>query len=181
MGGRDGSGWSGENEYREIVQIGALKIDSATLSVIEECNILVKPKINPKLSEFFQTLTNIHQEHVDNNGVTFAQAYVAFSEFCGHALVFSYGNDMFVLGENVVLNHSPAHGSFKRTGMGFINIGPYIHRVDPDSMPYSSGQLWKYFNLPKPHEADEHDALFDCYSILAAMRHLIAPGEKLPV
>lgn len=175
------NGWTGENQYREIVQLSALKVSLETLEVLGEFNQLVKPKINPHLSNLFQQLTNITQEQVDKTGLSFPEAYNRFSEFCGHALVFSYGSDAFVLGENVALNHCHPRGALTMEGMGFVNIGPYIHRADPGSKQYNSGRLWQYFNLTKPHEADEHDALFDCYSILTAIRHLVSIGKNLPL
>jgi inhibitor of KinA sporulation pathway (predicted exonuclease) len=173
--------WTGEGQYREIVQIGALKVDRNTFEVLGELNVLVKPKINPQLSEAFQSLTNIQQESVDKEGISFEQAYERFNEFCGHALVFSYGSDMFVLGENVALNHCHPLGAFKKDGMGFVNIGPYFQRTQPDVPQPNSGRLWQHFNLPKPHEAEEHDALFDCYSILATMKYLSQQGHFLPL
>ncbi len=175
------SGWSGENEFREIVQIGALKISNDNFDVIEELNVLVKPKINPVLSDYFQRLTHISQEQVDQQGVSFTEAYGRFSDFCGHSLVFSYGSDMFILGENVAFNHCHALRAFKKDGMGFVNIRPYFQRTQPDVPQPNSGRLWQHFNLPKPHEAEEHDALFDCYSILAAMKHLYQQGHVLPL
>jgi len=174
-------GWDGENEFREIVQIGALKVEYDTLKVLGELNLLIKPARNPQLSQFFQDLTHVTQERVDREGMAFVEAFDRFAEFCDKALVFSYGNDMVVLGENIGLHGCPRNVFGKHDAMEFVNISPYFNRIDPVTIDVNSGRLWQHFNLPKPGEADEHDALFDCYSILAAIRHLLANGQQLPL
>ena len=50
--------WSGENEYKEIVQIAAIKVTDGKIS--DKLNILVKPNINPNLSDYFQKLTFLY-------------------------------------------------------------------------------------------------------------------------
>ena len=174
-------GWDRDNEYREIVQLAALKVDSDTLQVIAKLDLLIKPTVNPILSDYFQQLTGIIQHDIDQRGLSFTEAYDQFIEFCKPGLVFSYNNDMFILGENAALNKGIVCRITKTRDIGFVNIAPYIHRIDPGTISYGSGRLWQFFNLPKPHEADEHDALFDCYSILAAIRHLQQAGHSLPL
>jgi hypothetical protein len=172
--------WSNENEYREIVQIGALKINRNDLSVVETLNLFVKPVRNPVLSDFFKTLTHISQQNVDQRDMNFIDAYHRFVDFCDENLVFSYGGDETLLAENVGLEYG-TRNKFRHGKMSYSDLRFYLVRLEPQAKSYNSGRLWQYFNLPKPHEADEHDALFDCYSILAAMRHLIARGEILPL
>jgi DNA polymerase III epsilon subunit-like protein len=172
--------WGNENEYREIVQIGALKINREDLSVTEEFNVLIKPARNPILSDYFIDLTKITQEQVDREGIAFIDAYHRFIDFCGTDLVFSYGGDEVMLAENIGLEYGTSN-KFRNGRMSYSDIRFYIHRAEPESSAYNSGRLWKYFSLPKPYEADEHDALFDCYSLLAAMRHLIGRGINLPI
>jgi hypothetical protein len=50
------SGWKGANQHREIVQIGAVRLD-AQYRELASMALLVKPKINPVLSGLFCTLT----------------------------------------------------------------------------------------------------------------------------
>lgn len=172
--------WSGENEYREIVQIGAIKVARGTWAVLEELNILIKPEPNPQLSDFFQMLTTISQQDIDQDGLSFDQAFDRFTAFCEDALLFSFGNDMVVFGENIGL-HGCKHNVFNDRGLGFVNIAPYIYRIDPTTRGCNSGRLWQHFRLPRPDGAGEHNGLFDCYSILAAMKHLSAQGHQLPI
>ena len=52
--------WSGPGEEMEIVQIGALKIkDDETLTETDSFDVLVTPRINPGLSDYFIQLTAI--------------------------------------------------------------------------------------------------------------------------
>jgi len=51
--------WSHPGEFREIVQIGALRVDAASLEIVGEFDRLVRPRRNPLLSEFFQELNGI--------------------------------------------------------------------------------------------------------------------------
>ena len=57
--------WSGKNEHREIVEIGVVKLDLLNWRVTgEEYRRLVKPRVNPQLSEYFTNLTQISQKEV---------------------------------------------------------------------------------------------------------------------
>lgn len=53
-----------EKEQNEIIEIGALKIDH-NKQVISEFSAFVKPKLNPKLSDFCKELTTIKQSDID--------------------------------------------------------------------------------------------------------------------
>ena len=74
--------WSRPGEHREIVQIGAVKLD-ATDGMVEldsfEC--LVMPKNNPILSDYFIELTGITQDRVDSHGVSFSEMLSLFEAF----------------------------------------------------------------------------------------------------
>lgn len=52
-------------KQNEIIEIGAVMIGQ-DLSIKDEFQAFIKPKINPKLSEFCIKLTSINQEDVDN-------------------------------------------------------------------------------------------------------------------
>ena len=63
----------------EIIEIGAICIDSQK-QVISEFNQIIKPVINPSLSEFCTELTSITQNMVDE-GVHFMEALHAFQNW----------------------------------------------------------------------------------------------------
>ncbi|WP_250035576.1 exonuclease domain-containing protein [Paractinoplanes maris] len=173
--GSQEGGWSRPGEFREVVQIGALRVDSADLRVTGEFNELVRPERNPSLSEYFQDLTGISQAAVDERGLPFLDALDAFLDFCDDHYVLSYGNDMVILGENLVLQVPPGRRP-KRSLPPFANIRTYVNRVLPATIGLSSGRL--AFALGLAARIDrEHDALADCYSILETLRHLREAGH----
>ena len=62
--------WSGPGEEMEIVQIGAVKLaDTSGLEELDAFEILVRPRINPKLDGYFTDLTGITQDRLDREGV----------------------------------------------------------------------------------------------------------------
>ncbi|MBV2353744.1 exonuclease domain-containing protein [Streptomyces sp. J2-1] len=173
--------WGGEGQFREIVQIGALRVRE-DLSVVAEYEVLVRPVMNPRLSPFFEELTGIEQRVLDAEGVPPARALSDFLGFCEGRSAFSYGNDMVVLGENI--GWARARGETVTPscfGAHFSTLRPWLHAVAPATVTANSGRLWQALGLPRPAaEGAEHSALFDCYSLAAALRHLRERGTALP-
>ncbi len=159
--------WSGPNEAREIVQIAALKISWPTGQIIGSLDIVAKPKLNPVLSDYFIALTGVTQARVDKDGLNFADVLKRFHAFCGKDIAGSFGHDAAVLHETAQLQNI---SSDILTEMQFLNLRDSMRQHEPE-LRINSGRLWSYFGLPKPHGADEHDALFDCHSILAALNY----------
>src|SRR3989338_11023344 len=87
--------WSGPNEYREIVQIGAVRVDASTpdFKEVDSLLIYVKPVKNPTLSQYFIDLTGITQETVDTRGVTLAEAVQKFYTWSAGYTCYSWGLD----------------------------------------------------------------------------------------
>ncbi|EPH45442.1 exonuclease domain-containing protein [Streptomyces aurantiacus] len=193
--------WSAPGQFREIVQIGALRLRAdeaggahgadatdgadgtaeAAYSVVEEYEALVRPVMNPRLSAYFTELTGIDQESVDRDGLPPAEALSDFLAFCAGQSVLSYGNDMVVLGENLGwarAREEEIKGSFLTAG--FLNVRPWLNTVAPATAAANVGRLWQVLGLPKPASGEEHSALFDCHSFAAALRHLRATGAALP-
>ncbi|MEM7151757.1 MAG: 3'-5' exonuclease [Myxococcota bacterium] len=52
-------------EETEIIEIGAVLVDSTTLQPLDEFQTFVRPVQHPKLTEFCTELTTIEQGHVD--------------------------------------------------------------------------------------------------------------------
>lgn len=48
----------------EIIEIGAVLVDAATLAPVDEFNSFVRPVVHPRLTPFCTQLTTISQEHV---------------------------------------------------------------------------------------------------------------------
>ena len=95
--------WLGDNEYKEVIQIGALKVSFPEFEVKDCLKVYIKPQKNPLLSDYCKKLTGISQEQIDN-GVPFKQGLAEFLSFADGCLAGSYGNDGCILSENALLN-----------------------------------------------------------------------------
>ena len=95
--------WLGPGEFKEVVQIGAVKLDADTLGIVDEFEILVRPRINPLLSPYFEKLTGITSEKVARQGEDFAGAYARFAAFAGEGPIAAFGRDERVLEQNLRL------------------------------------------------------------------------------
>ena len=95
------TGWSREGEEREIVQIGAVKVDARNWNEVDAFAVLVKPVLNPKLSTYFVKLTGITQLELDRHGKSLEDALGMFSRFLdGTRLVLSNGDDFSIIQNN---------------------------------------------------------------------------------
>ncbi len=97
--------WSRENEHREIIRIGAISIDSGSLQETGALDIVVKPSINPILSDYCAEVTDITDEQIKADGIEFHEALDKFAGFVGEKNIFSYGYDIMVILENLWLNN----------------------------------------------------------------------------
>ncbi|MFQ5619525.1 MAG: exonuclease domain-containing protein [Rhodospirillales bacterium] len=168
-------GWSGAGEYREIVQIGAVRVDGGNaLAEVGRFKTYVRPVRNPVLSGYFVSLTGITQADVDRHGVSFPEALAAFSEFVGEdgGAVVSNGADQAALDENCVLHGIACPIDADR----FVDIRPRLARLLGLATPQViSAKLPSLLRLPGRRK--EHDALADALAIAQALRHLRETGR----
>lgn len=89
--------------YGEIVQIGAVKLDSE-LNIIDTFKILVNPKYYTRMNKNVFRLTKITIEEL-KNGETFPSAFEIFKQWCGEDFaILTWGpDDIRVLRDNLVL------------------------------------------------------------------------------
>ena len=121
--------WLEPGQYKEVVQIGAVKLDGRTLQVVGEFDLLVKPRINPVLSPYFEKLTGITNAEVAAGGVDFADAYGRFARFAADGPIMAFGHDEWILEENLRLygiTDFPALPRFAdlRTWFAACNVDP---------------------------------------------------------
>lgn len=167
-GSRD-AGWSRPGEHREIVEIGAVRLDCSTpdLRVLASFSQLVTPARNPQLSEYFITLTGITQEALDRDGINFPKCYRAFAEFATDAdLLMSFGEDDEIIEENLRLNTLPpshAHRWLNYRALLCDDLGIPRYTCSAD-LPAAIGL---------PITARQHRALDDAHAQLHALRHLL--------
>ena len=162
--------WSRAGEYREIVEIGAIKItpSPAGLMVIDRYSRLVRPQRNPTLSDYFTQLTGITQDNIDSQGVEFAVAFQGFVDFVGaSAPLLSFGYDDEILMENLALNHIASNLPASR----FMNYRAPLCaalKISPDT---NSADLPKAINIP--HESDQHRAIGDTLAQLTVLNYAL--------
>ncbi|MEK7658960.1 MAG: 3'-5' exonuclease [Patescibacteria group bacterium] len=153
--------WGDLGEHRELVQIGAIKINTQTLKEVESFEIFIKPHINPILSPFFVKLTGITQKIVDEKGVDFSTAWRHFVNWIGGDSVYSFGdNDIAAIEENCKLFNVPLLVKKKR----FINICNLFEKYGIDTDRYHSSTIVKAFG--KKPRSKAHNGLSDARSIL---------------
>ena len=183
--------WAGCQEYgwrgyqkKEIVQIAAIKVSDDLETVEAEFNVYCRPTINPVLSTYFENLSGITNAFLQANGITFAEAYQQFKDFAGSLKCWSHSwgsaaddlSDGHVINENLRLYDLSADNS-----LNYGNIAAWLRqqyqKAGISEPPLSSGQIAKVLH----HEADlaalgldEHNALYDVYSILGGLRHFKA-------
>ena len=158
--------WSGPNEYREIIQIGAVIVD--TTNYVEKNHMLlyVRPVKNPILSEFIIQLTGISQKIVDSEGLVYPEAIKQFKQWVGGRPLFCWGIDVEVMAENATLLGT----LFPFSISGKTDIRPLFAGYGIDTSLFSSGTIPRAFGETPPAHA--HDALNDARSILQALQAL---------
>lgn len=162
--------WSEDWEFREIVQIGAIRLSAEPGEfIIEETfERLVKPIKNPKISDYFSDLTGITNSMIQKKGYDFKTAFADFRSFVlNSSKIWSVGFDGEVLRENTILQQVPY--PFHKNKIK--NIRPALSKIldRPESQIVSS-------KLPDilvlPHSRRKHSALSDAMSIYQAINHL---------
>ena len=162
--------WSLPNEDREIIQIGAVKIETTgDMREVDSFQTLVRPLKNPILSDYIVNLTEITQEKVEKEGILFPLALSRFINFIGeHPIdILSNGGDEEVIEENCQIHNIPFLSIFKKS----TDLKIYFSEVLGISRKNcTSGMLPELFGLNN-HEK-QHDALGDARSISQALRYL---------
>lgn len=156
--------WSGPGEYMEIVQIGAVRVRGDDCRETDTFMALVRPTLNPVLSDYFIDLTGITNEDVAENGIKLSDAVDAFAAFVGETPILSHGPDGIRLGEDCA-----RHGIDNRfAGHDWRDIGPVIREITGETL--MSSDLPARFGLEMPGRA--HDAVDDTRALARVLAHL---------
>lgn len=159
--GSHANNWSKPDEQREIIQIGAVRVEH--LQEVDSFLITVRPVIRPQLSKYIIDLTGVTQTLVDREGVLYETAQQQFHGWCSDLPVFSYGLDGDVLRENCELYG--LQFPFKNT---FYDIRDTFEAVGIDTTKYMSSTIPGAFGVQPPPDA--HNALNDARSVLIALQ-----------
>lgn len=170
--------WSQSWEAKEIIQLAAVKVrvQSSQVDIVASFNELIKPVINPKLSEYICELTGITQSMLDNMGIDFQSAVDQFHGFCnsGALPALAWGDDASILQLNCQLYQC----AMPQFNGGLFNLHALAKRLNLPGHQVASGELAEYFE--QPLQGHQHNALFDVRCLAIALQHWLA-SEALNV
>ncbi len=175
--GSHATGWTRPGEFREIVQMGAVKLAS-DFSEAASFNRLVRPARNPLLSDYFIALTGITQHRLDAEGDAYLRVLEAFMTFVGDdsVAIWSNGSDGAVIAENCQMMGSFCPIPTSR----FVNLRrPLAEALGVDLAAADSGRLLELIGLPVANQR-QHDALDDARAVAATVRHVFVQSSPSP-
>jgi inhibitor of KinA sporulation pathway (predicted exonuclease) len=166
--------WLRPGEFREVVQIGAVKVDAQSFADVGEFNALAKPRLNPVLSSYFDELTGVTNAMVTTKGVDFADAYRAFVAFADDDPLFAFGRDDLVLHDNLRL-----YGLTDVPALPpFTNVVPWLAAQGVDPRGLHACDIAQAAGAS--FAGRRHDALDDARSVAAGVAALVARGAPNP-
>ena len=165
--------WLAPGEFKEVVQIGAVKV-AADFSPLEKFDCVVRPRVNPVLSGYLETLTGITNATISERGVDFEEALRGFISFAGLLPIIAFGRDDLVLQDNIRL-------------YGLKTVPPLPPVVDIRGWLIDNG-----IDIRGLHACDVgpaagvafdghiHNGLAEALSVAAGVKALIARGAPRP-
>ncbi len=166
--------WLAPGEFKEIVQMGAVKADADTLRPICKLNLLVRPRINAKISGYLERLTGITNADIAARGMDFNEAYRQFVDFAGGGVICAFGRDDLVLTENLRL-----YGIADAPPLpAYVNIVPWLAANGIDAAGLHACDVARICGAE--FSGREHDALDDARSVCAGVTALIQRGATPP-
>ncbi|MGH6870727.1 MAG: exonuclease domain-containing protein [Rhizomicrobium sp.] len=164
--------WLGPGEFKELVQIGAVKLDARTFAPLAEFEAVVRPRVNPVLSDYLVELTGVTNRALAERGVDFTDAYRAFVEFAAGGTVCAFGRDDFVFAENIRL-----YGIADAPALPpFVNVVPWLHENGIDPLGFHACDVARLCGAE--FSGREHDALEDARSVALGIKTLVARGAR---
>lgn len=159
--------WSLPGEHPEVVQIGAVRL-RAVAGLPEEASLdlLIKPRFNPQLSDYFVALTGIENAIVAERGVSFAAGLAQFRDFCaGAGDILAFGRD-----HDFILRNCALEGLFcDIPGGRFRNVKPLLcAALDLTERAPTSGDLPGLLGFDPAGPA--HQGLSDARAVAEALR-----------
>ncbi len=142
----------------EIIQIGAVRV-TEDQQVMDEFQIMVKPKYYRHLNRRVSKLTGIKESRLKEEGVPFAYAMEQFCQWCGEDIVFlTWGfDDIGILRENLEL-----HGLATNWTERWYNAQMIFNaQTDGSTAQKALKTAMEMFDIEATRPA--HDALGDAY------------------
>jgi inhibitor of KinA sporulation pathway (predicted exonuclease) len=171
--GSQGRKWMAPGEYKEVIQIGAVRVD-AEFSPLETFNVLVQPRLNRVLSPFIQSLTGITNTAVAQAGIDFADAFTRFADFVGPLPIIAFGRDDLVYDDNIRLyglKDLPPMPQWIDIRHWLMDNGIDVRGMHACDVAPAAGV---------PFEGQTHDGLCDALGVAAGIQALMARGATRP-
>jgi inhibitor of KinA sporulation pathway (predicted exonuclease) len=165
--------WLTPGEFREVVQIGAVKLDADSFAVQAEFDVLIKPRFNPQLSPYLENLTGITNDQVARRGVDFRAAYDQFLAFAGDCPIAAFGRDEQVLEDNLRLYGITGAKSLPL----FYDLRGWFAVQGLDPRGRHSCEIGPALGVP--FVGRTHNALDDARSLAAGMEAIAVRGIRL--
>jgi inhibitor of KinA sporulation pathway (predicted exonuclease) len=160
------NGWDEtKNQFKEIVQIGAVKADSTSLEAIDTFSVFCKPVKNPILSEYFVELTGIEQSDLENT-LSFSNVLEKFTKWVGESPIFAHGEDFKVIELNCYYNNISNSLNINNA----FDLKSLLAKAGFPIEKYYSGNLSSYYGLQNIEH--EHEALGDAFNILKTLQEM---------
>jgi len=165
--------WLTPGEFREVVQIGAVRLDADSFAILDTFEALVVPRVNPVLSPYFEKLTGITSRQLIRDGMDFSTAYAGFLAFAGEGPIAAYGRDDRALRDNLRL--------YGMTGARplpvFYDLRGWFAVLGVDPRGMHSCDIAPALGVPFQGRA--HNALDDARSVATVMALLASRGTRL--
>ncbi|HVU20201.1 MAG TPA: 3'-5' exonuclease [Rhizomicrobium sp.] len=167
--------WSRPGEFAELVQIGAVRVNAETFAVEAELDVLVRPRLNPVLSDYFTELTGITNGDIAARGLDFAIAYRQFLTFCEGCTTLAFGTDDVIFVDNIRL--------YGLSGFSapppFSNLRPWFNANGVPTARLHSCDVGPALGVA--FEGRQHNALADAHSLVAGIRVMLGRGARNPL
>mgnify|MGYP001414748581 CR=1 FL=1 len=167
--------WSLYWEHKELISISALKIKQTKnkLEIIDKFTCYIQPRINKQLSNYIIDLTGITQKKMDTQGVDFKIAMKQFYTFSKNLPLYSYGNDYTIIQENLDLYKITINSKYESWINSFFDICPIFQCYGIDTSKYTSGTIYKHFDLKTLNKIKIHNSEWDTYSLYITLQYVL--------
>lgn len=160
----------------EIIQIGAVKLNEA-FEKLDTFNIMVSPKLYPRLHPFVEKITGITQENLKNQP-SFPEAYQAFLQFIGNepSILCSWGEDDI---KSLFRNIFYYDLDMDTLTDSYLNIQSYASAYLNHEAGRAIGLKNAVAELGLPETAPFHNALHDAVYTAEIFR-IVHPEQIIP-
>jgi len=157
---------------REIIEVGAVKIDRSTGQCVDEFAMFVKPSANSVLNDFCISLTGIQQDKI-SSAESWPSVFLSLRQFCGGQEFYWFTFGQF--DRQIIEAESIRHGCADED---FIARHRNLKSILPPLLGCSKSMLAPYLERRIGAQAEvRHRALPDARYAAKAVIELILGGD----